>query len=75
MIRVLQHDSESDARIVAILMYKLGIDEVVITNAEELAVGAALRTRRVVIGGRPDGSVQLMVVPCDALPGPDEVFQ
>jgi hypothetical protein len=75
MIRVLQHDTDADARIVAILMQKLGIESIGITNDEELAAAQAMRGRAVVIGCRPDGSVQLMVVAREALPGPDEVFQ
>lgn len=75
MIRVLSHDTDPDARLVAVLMHKLGIESFQITNADEMAASAALYTRRVVMGQRSDGSVQVVVVPADAVPGPDEVFQ
>jgi hypothetical protein len=75
MLRVLHFETDADARIVAILMHKLGIEEIEISNDEEHAAAFALCGRAVVIGGRPDGSVQLKVVPADAVPGEDEVFQ
>lgn len=75
MIRVLQHDTDADARVVAILMHKLGIAEIEITNDDEMAAAAALYTRRVLIGSCPNGSARLMVVAADDVPGEDEVFQ
>lgn len=69
-LRVLEHVADADARLVAIIMHKMGVTSLVITQADEDGMSDAIEGQCLVLGQVPngDGSIELRVVDAADLP-------
>lgn len=62
-LRILDHDGDADARLVAILLHKYGLKSLVITAQEEAGMAHDIVGHRLVIGNVPgSGSIELRIV-------------
>jgi hypothetical protein len=75
-LRVLDHDGDADARLVAILMKKMGLTSLVITPADENAMAHDIEGSCLVLGQCPDrsGAIELKIVADNDLPAADQVI-
>lgn len=75
-LRILDHEGDADARLVAILLNMLGGDAVIITPEDELAMDTMMGGHmRLVLGGhRETGAVELKFVRLSDLPGETEAI-
>jgi hypothetical protein len=70
-LRILDHDGDADARLIAIILRKFNLTSLVITSEDEALMAHDIEGSCLVLGGMPDGSVQLMVVADDDIPDDD----
>ena len=75
-LRILNHDGDPDARLVAIIMRKYGVTNLVITSEDEQAMAHDIEGSCLVLGNVPDGSgsIELKIVADADLPDDDEVI-
>lgn len=73
-LRILDHEYDADARLVAILMKKMGVTSLVVTREDEQAMQHDIEGSCLVMGACPDGSgaVELRIVADEDLPDDDE---
>jgi hypothetical protein len=76
MLRVLDHDGDADARLVAILMRMMGRTSLVVTARDEQEMAERIRGCALVLANCPDGSgsIELRIVSRRDLPHPDEAI-
>jgi len=76
MMRVLDHEGDTDARMVAILMRKIGVESLIVTTGDDRAMVAGIAGKRLVMATCPDGSgsVELQLIDEAILPAEGEVF-
>lgn len=75
-LRILDHDGDADARLVAILLRLMGRTSLVVTACDEQDMARAIRGRCLVLANVPDGSgsIELRIVAEADLPQPDEAI-
>lgn len=62
-LRILDHDGDADARLVAIILHRLHLTSLVITSADEIGMAQDIQGHRLVVGNVPNsGSIELRIV-------------
>jgi hypothetical protein len=76
VMRILDHGNDADARLVAILMKKMGVTSLVVTNEDDAAMLHDIEGCCLVAAVRPerDGTIELKIVRDEDLPDADEVI-
>jgi hypothetical protein len=73
-MRILEHDSDPDQRLLVLLMYMTGLSDIKITNDDERSMAWALAGKSVVVALPGDGSLRLKLMNNADLPAIDDTF-